>query len=423
MYNNVNNITIEITDPEYTILSSENTTSQYPVNSASFVVVWDLDGDSLDDNIEIYLAQKFSPVLHKHSWDYQQGLSNVDWILTGRSTLKAYNILGQVVYSSTISSPDQIHVHLGSGDRDSFGRGEMWTFWKFDIIDNYQHQSAPAGQRPLYYHVYKDGNCYYVQYWYFFNMNDIVDQTVNNTWHEGDFEHVSLKVNMAYDPIAVNFYRHDGGRTIEIEDCWWSPTNNTSYSGLQRDYNSNRTHLHIWVAANSHASYNRNDLVYHVTAEAAVDFCTQLDPENYYDNVDYDPSGYDLYFDYDYLENLGEYEQSPLQQASNGNYYPYAHGYFWLEHNMPRKFSKDWLTFVGGFGESWIGNCWVLINGGLSTDSPVSPVYEDKNHEWKNFTENYSFNGFGNENEDKSVMGVTFVYVTKTFEPDFPDGD
>lgn len=144
----------EIIDPDYTVLSAQGTPCFYPTGSASFEIVYDLDGDLLDDNLEQQLAEKFSPVLHRHSWELQQGLSNVDWILNGRSTLKGYNVLGQSVYSSTISSPSQLHVYLGTGDRDTFGEGEMWTYWQLDIHDAYRYQSAPVGQRPLYYIMY-----------------------------------------------------------------------------------------------------------------------------------------------------------------------------------------------------------------------------------------------------------------------------
>lgn len=119
-----------MTDQDYTILSSENTFTTtamqiYPV----FHIVYDAaDGDSLDDNLEFELAEKFSPVLHRHSWDKQQDLSNVDWILTGKATLKAYNILGQEAYSSTVSNPSQIHVYQ-QWHRDSFGSGDYWTYW------------------------------------------------------------------------------------------------------------------------------------------------------------------------------------------------------------------------------------------------------------------------------------------------------
>ncbi len=163
-------------------------------------------------------------------------------------------------------------------------------------------------------------------------MNDVQDQTNNNTWHEGDFEHVSIKVDSLQNPVAVNFYRHEGGRTVSPSECWWSSTPDLTYSGLVQGYSPSRTHLHIWIAANSHASYNRYQEVYRFTATGPDQLCPNLVDEDYIDNVDCDPSNYDLYFAYDYLEKLGE-----IKISTN------AHGYTWFSHYNPRKTSSKQL--------------------------------------------------------------------------------
>jgi len=413
---------VQIWDGDYVVISSQNTRTTtsntlYPV----FNLILDTDGDFVDDNFESQLAEKFSPVLHKHSWEKQQDLSSVDWILTGKATLKGYNILGQEVHSSTLSAPSQIHIYQ-QWHRDSFGSGDYWTFWQLDIDDSYRYQGAPVGQRPVYYHVYKEGNYYYVQYWFFFNMNDLAGQSNNNTWHEADFEHVSIKVNSAYTPVAVNFYRHEGGRTFAASDCWWSSSDSPTYSGIAQGYSSSRTHLHIWTAANAHASYNRYSKVWRVIASGAiVNPCLTIANEDYTDNVDYDPSSSDLYFENDYLEKLGEFRESPLHQASNGQYYPYAHNYHWLDHNEPVNNSKPWLCFVGRFsGDYWAKTCF-LIWGNMNTQPPLSPIFDDPakpSHEWKGFTEEYSPYGFGNPFEY-----APFSVVTMMFNNDIPDGD
>jgi hypothetical protein len=401
---------VSMTDQNYSIISSQNTWSNYAIHIYPvFNVVYDRDGDLLNDNLEQQLAEKFSPVLHKHSWEKQQGLSNVDWILTGKASLKGYNSLGQTIYSANISQPSQIHVYQGSGDWDSFGDGEYWTEWRFNITDTYRYQGAPVGQRPLYYHVYKSGSYYFVQYWLFFNMNDVIDQTNNDSWHEGDFEHVSIKVNSSYDPVAVNFYRHEGGRTVSPSNCWWSSTNNRTYSGIAQGYNSSRTHLHIWIAANSHGAYNRNQDVYRLITTSDIDqFCTNLTEEDYIDNVDYNPSGNDLYFVYDYLENLGEITFSNE-----------AHGDTWFAHYSPSKsISKLWLCFVGRFGQHWAEVCFGQPVG---TNSPLSPVFDlsgKPSHQWKSFTENYTPYGFGNP-----LSYFPFTNVTIIFTNDPPAGD
>jgi hypothetical protein len=149
--------------------------------------------------------------------------------------------------------------------------------------------------------------------------------------------------------------------------------------------------------------------------------------EDYIDNVDYNPSGYDLYFPYDYLENLGEYKKSPLY---NGYYY--AHGYYWFSHYEPAKsISKPWLCFIGTFGgQYWYEQCEELqviphqIIGAttLMTLSPLSPIFEanaeQPSHEWTNFTEVYSPIGFGN-----LIEHPLFTTMTKFYTSDPPDGD
>ena len=84
-----NYMTVEITNPEYTILYSENTTSQYPVNSAFFCISetgTDNDEDGIPDNFELQLAEKFKPVLHKHSFDFQEDLSDPSYLLNNLNT-------------------------------------------------------------------------------------------------------------------------------------------------------------------------------------------------------------------------------------------------------------------------------------------------------------------------------------------------
>lgn len=157
-------------------------------------------------------------------------------------------------------------------------------------------------QYPYHYHVYKDGSYYYVQYWYFLGMNDIREQLpgIGDNWHEGDWEHVSIRISKqgnSYIPAQVNFYIHEGGRTFNAFECWWSASNSSTYNGIHQGFVDNQyTHLNIWIAANAHASYNRYSTVYERIV-LGID---------YHDRVDYSPNGNDLYFEYDTLIKLGE---------------------------------------------------------------------------------------------------------------------
>jgi hypothetical protein len=401
-------MTVSIGNEDFTVLSSSSTsTTLYTVLYPEFEVDHITDGDILDDFFELQLAEKFKPILHTHSWEKQEGLSSAEWILSWKSNLKAYNILGQKVYDSVLSSPADIH-DWSDGTWDSFGAGQSWRFWQLDIHNTYRYQESPVGQRPLYYHVYKEGNYYYLQYWIFLGMNDIIDQTFNDSWHEGDFEHVSLKINSSLVPVAVNFYRHEGGRTISPSECWWSSSNNQTYSGVTQGYASSRTHLHIWIAANAHGAYNRYERVYNIIADGPLDICSGLDPENYVDNVDYEPSGHDLYFTYDFLKKMGEYEYSAQ-----------AHGYTYIGgHYEPAEQSLAWLTFIGRFGEFWYQGCGVPFPLGTGSDSPLSPAFGGYSHEWTSFTEDYNQAGFGNPSSDGIFADVTISWINDSSSGD-----
>lgn len=336
----------------------------------------DGNGNGVQDDIENTIAQKFTPILHRHYYDKQNGLENVDNVLDGYSTLVG-NYLDYEEYNEDIPP---LHVNE-QYNWDSFGIGNYIPFiWRIDIENSIRHSGASQGERPLYFHIYSnnDGYCY-LQYWYFFNMNDLRyhNQTKNDTWHEGDWEHVSLKLellaNNDYQPVAINFYQHLGGHTRTPEECWWSSSNSSTYTGIQQSYDEDHTHLHIWLAANAHASYNRYDKVYNLEVEGGF--------EDYTDNVDYSPSGYDLYFPYDYLENMGEILVC---------YYCTYHDQTWTQHRMPRGPSKEWLAFIGYFGDWWRRSSPPVTH----TYSPKSPA---NNRYWRDFTYNSLTDGFGNE--------------------------
>ena len=143
-----------------------------------------------------------------------------------------------------------------------------------------------------------------------------------------------------------------------------------------------------------------------------MDVCSDLDDESYVDNVDYDGISYDLYFPYDYLENLGEVQQSPLKLASNGWYYPYAHGVFWLEHYVPiGSLQNSWLTYFGRFGTYWGAACGMYpIGQNILHASPYSPIM-GQTHEWMEFTFETSQDGCGNT-DASYVLGFANIKVS-----------
>jgi len=130
--------------------------------------------------------------------------------------------------------------------------------------------------------------------------------------------------------------------------------------------------------------------------------------DNYLDHVDYEPSGYDLYFPYDYLDKMGgiKYETSCER-----------HGCTWFYHCDPSGNSKEWLAFVGRIGEYWSKSYGIAS---VAKPSPKSPsMWANKSHEWTSLTENYSSSGFGND-------GYNFFDIITgdvSWIEDYPFGD
>ena len=93
---------------------------------------------------------------------------------------------------------DRLICPQGDGPVPGPYGADFRTEWYIDFtgdLDNRGgwHTGAPAGDIPLFYHVYKDENYYYIQYWYFLVSNDIINQTYEDTFHEGEWEHVAIR--------------------------------------------------------------------------------------------------------------------------------------------------------------------------------------------------------------------------------------
>ncbi len=380
----------------------------------------DLDRDGVPDELEKQLAEKFAPVLHKQPGERQEGLADYDDVLLNHSHLLSTSLpFGEDSYSGRFqrieSDPPGYYKSLGKGSLERIGRRP----WFLNIDDDVRHKGAVQGNRPLYFHVYKDSQYYYVQYWFFFTMNDIREQT--NTWHEGDWEHVSIRVEYdkernSYIPNAVNFHQHYGGTTVLPSEAWWSTRYGSNYGHLEKGYEERvappcpegvickiaapyyRSHLHIWLAKNSHGAFNRYADIYRI--ETKFLFETNLQDELAYDRAD-------ILFEYDKLVNMGEVRSQNAKPLNNRFVVDYHHFH-----------AKDSPLIEGFAFPSRIGDFWSskLINGMAylplfaqistlarlsckdpSTPSPLAPFFDDGvlHHEWKDFT--YALDGFGNE--------------------------
>ena len=374
----------------YTIF---NTPQTYTIHSIAGVNYWafnesdDQNSNGMPDVLENQVAEKFSPVLHSHSDELQANLSDPIYLLNNPSTkLLVIKYQSGTIFNSHVNS---IH-HWNMDYWCTYGLGySQGIEFRVDIPDNIWHDGAPIGSRPLFYHCYGSDGSLYIQYWYFFNCNDIRNNMNQDVYHEGDLEHVSIKLNYGSSgcfPIAINFYQHEGGHTKLPNECYWSTDNSLNWN-FQNGYNEYHTHLHIWISRNSHASYNLADFVYKL----------EVPTDSYTDNCDFNISSPNLYFEYDYLSKLGRIYSED---------WPTVHGYTYLFHYFVED-GQDWIAFRGKFGADWYH-----IPGYQST-SPFSPAF-GSSHEWDSFSFDSSLEGFGNEN---TTLG-TISWVL-----DSPNGD
>jgi len=381
----------------------------------------DDDEDGIDDAYEMYLAQRYAPILHKHAYDLQEDLASIwKWTLPGANCdihVSGYNLLNQFVWDWDIFNliDQEFHqsfINLSVTNPDakacSYGCNE-WSEWgwkRLNFNDDWAHNGETIGNRPLYFHVYKlTPYVFQLQYWYFLAYNDLrqYNQTYNNTYHEGDWEHVEIRIlnyqsgefcSLCHteepEPLLVNFYQHHSGYTRYIDECWWS----SDEGEMQYGWDPNHNHLNVYIAANSHASYNRFDHIYHLNV---VELGTTL--ENYWDNVDY--SDYcPLTFDWDILENMGEVEVvAPYDCYLMGTWHEMDH------HRMPvGDITPDWLAWVGWFGNEYFEG--ILDYG--PTYCPSSPAVSAY---WDTFIEDHDH--FIGEPHPEYVSWV----------PDMPWGD
>ncbi len=151
----------------------------------------DQDGDGLDDAAEDALLARFAPVVLLHPTEPARP-GSTDWIL-GRAELEpapgprprvlAASVLGLLARPKRVEDPaarlhPAAHARAGSADPAD------WVV--------YGHAYPAAGGGVL------------LQYWFFYPFNDaygVFD-------HEGDWEHVTVRLGTGRSPEGVNFAAH-----------------------------------------------------------------------------------------------------------------------------------------------------------------------------------------------------------------------
>lgn len=324
------------------------------------------------------LIETFAPVLHRHRGrELQADLADLVRSVDDHARLQAFDVTGRRILDS---NPPPVHV-WDDHYWDSYGSGTQQPFFRLDFDDSVLHDGAPPGERPLYAHAFPYENGVVLQYWLWFQGNDLRQLPGHIGYHEGDWEHLAIYVELDEfgDWIAkqVNLSQHLGGQSLPSEQCWWSATNDPTYLGMTQGFDPERSHLHVWVAANSHALYNRFDPVFTVEVDVPV-LCQVI----YADWTDYNrgnhPYGDHEFFPYDRLENAGEFERISEDHGES---------YLWHWSGGP----LEYLKFVGWFGEAKcvdVPDCidFCGIDGlGYTYRPPMSPLLDADVHLWDDF--------------------------------------
>ncbi|MFC1492591.1 hypothetical protein ACFL6O_01425 [candidate division KSB1 bacterium] len=372
-------------------------------------VAGDYDGDGINDAEELQIAEQFRPILIKATNvtnnDKQVELADFEETINNDCILKQTKLsTGQTYfYYNTTNLHKTDGCMWTSYGYLSYNQSTQLQYWAdFTLPNAHVGASYHNVSKPLYYHVYKEGSYYYVQYWMWFNSNDISDQTWYHTWHEGDWEHITVQVNKvgsSYVAERVNLYQHEGGHTKVFLNTVgkWSTSGNTP-SNVQIGYDSNHTHPVIYVASNAHACYFYNDLVYGLKVVRSG-----TTKEEYKDVVDYNVNlsgteGQDYHlFRFDNLEKLGE----------AGEFWDgYWHYYSWFEVHYWSRGGKSWNAFMGRMGDYWSTTEWFKK---IATKSPYPPYHGGISHEYYDFSFNISEAGFGNYNVE-TWAGLFWVF-------------
>ncbi|MDP8240598.1 MAG: hypothetical protein P9X24_16020 [Candidatus Hatepunaea meridiana] len=161
-------------------------------------VAVDLDIDEIEDDVEEAIADYFSPVLHKHPNDLQASLANADDVPIYSRLEKSWTAIESLQGPTfpryeTDWNPgswnwNQSHRavwNVGEPNTMTCPHGyneapfHQWNTngnWHIDLPGDFNnrgdmHGGAEPERRHLYYHVFKTGDYFVVQYWYFFLSN------------------------------------------------------------------------------------------------------------------------------------------------------------------------------------------------------------------------------------------------------------
>jgi hypothetical protein len=244
--------------------------------------VWgvDNDGDGIDDGIEMDLADQYAPVLYMPNLisraEAGWGISGdwtwpatVSWYLPQVRMRMHHNNcpdhqmldFGQVNTTSMLQQAHRRYLRKWYGGCEHEG-SYLYSNRDWHDDDHYFLQAGnddvvhPGIRDPAqwrgYFHAYPNSiGGVSIQYWIFYPYNDFV----GGFNHEGDWEHINVRLNASQQVDGVWYAQHNGITFYYPWDISW--------------YGS---HPQVWVADGSHASY-RSESECDALIEGADDSC------------------------------------------------------------------------------------------------------------------------------------------------------
>jgi hypothetical protein len=309
----------------------------------------DADRDGLDDGTEMDLATRFAPVLYLPNLIAEGSTVNGDWTRPAsvpwylsrvrmrihHNNCSDHQLLdfGAVTAATLLQQRHQRYTLglFGCSHKDpvQYSNGSWHPDDHYFLQQNDStHRGLPEtdpSKWPVYFHAYRNtAGGVSIQYWFFYAYND----GVSGFNHEGDWEHVNVKLDAANNPLTVYFSAHNGLSAYTPADVAW-------FGG---------THPKVWVADGSHANYRSESACDGTVVEGAYSSCWTLDGNRWFTWTG--GKGTNAGFQGGGLVNVGSRE------------YPMA--------------GQGWIQYSGRWGE--VGNS-------DDTSGPCGPAY-NKNKWW-----------------------------------------
>lgn len=232
----------------------------------------DADGDGIDDAVEAELIARYVPVYYFHP-DEQYYADTVDAYLPNVQMRFHYRLLSddQILDQGSVTQsalPEQVHANkdfMGNytdemirsdSARDTFSDGGYFL----EVPDDLPNREAvyrgnPEGDRTrVYAHAFRndEGNIS-IQYWLFFPYNEAPSVAGVKLNHEGDWEHVTVRLNAEQTLDRVYFASHNNeGKAHAPSDLSFTTGDQTVLPYSEAD---GVTHPVVYQAKGTHASF------------------------------------------------------------------------------------------------------------------------------------------------------------------------